>query len=129
MDSTIHFLVAQAQQNGAPAGGGIDPLGGMFIPMLIILGLMYFILMRPAQKQEKERKLKVYAIKRGDEVVFSGGILGTVVAIKEKTSGAPADGDEITVRTDGSNKLRVLRSSIYQVTPASVEAEAMEKSA
>ncbi len=133
--SWVAFLFAQAAPAGgggaAPAGGGggLDSMG-MFVPMIAMLALVWFLMIRPAQKQERERKKKIYSLKRGDEVVFAGGIMGTVVNIKEKTGGTAADADEVTVRTDGNNRLRVLRSSIYQITPATSETtEPSEKSA
>jgi preprotein translocase subunit YajC len=131
--SMMNLLLAQAGGGGAPAGGdggGVSGMGGFFIPMLAMLAFVYLLMIRPAQKQEKQRKQMIYTIKRGDDVIFCGGIMGTVVAIKEKVAGTPADGDEVVIRTDGNNKLRVQRSSIYQVTPASTEAaEVAEKSA
>jgi preprotein translocase subunit YajC len=131
--SLMNLLLAQgAGGGGAPAGGdgGLGGMGGFFIPMLAMLAFVYLLMIRPAQKQEKQRKQMIYTIKRGDDVVFCGGIMGTVIGIKEKTAGTATDGDEVTIRTDGNNKLRVLRSSIYQVTPTSTEAaEVAEKSA
>lgn len=110
-----------APAQGAPEGGGmaaLQPLIFFGIPLL----LAWFILLRPAQKQEKERKKAIYLIKRGDEVTFAGGILGTVAGIKEKVAGTPGDNDEITVKVLES-KLRVLRSSIYAIVPASEESK------
>lgn len=126
------FLVAQAAGGGAaPAGGGAEGagpaggLGGMLIPFAIMMLFMWLILLRPAQKQEKERKKAIYLLKKGDEVTFSGGILGTVQSIKEKTAGTAGDNDEIVVKTLEA-KLRILRSSIYSITPADAEAPAKE---
>jgi preprotein translocase subunit YajC len=121
----LHVILAQAggggAAGGAPAG---DPAAGM-TNMLVMFGipllLLYFLMLRPAQKQDRERKRQIYSIKRGDEVAFAGGLLGTVVGIKEKNPGVPADTDEITIRVDNNSKLRALRSSVYQITPAEVE--------
>jgi preprotein translocase subunit YajC len=113
---------AAAPAQGAPDGGG---LGGSLQPLIffgIPLALAWFILLRPAQKQEKERKKAIYQIKRGDDVTFAGGLLGTVAGIKEKNPGTPSDNDEITVKVIDS-KLRVLRSSIYAIVPASEESK------
>jgi preprotein translocase YajC subunit len=112
---------AAAPGPSAPEGGG---LAAYQFPILmgVTFFLMWFFLLRPAQKQEKERKKQIYFIKRGDDVTFAGGILGTVASIKEKTPGAPGDGDEITVKVLDS-KLRILRSSIYTITPASEESK------
>ena len=113
---------AAAPAPGAPEGGGGFASMQPLILMGVTLFLMWFILLRPAQKQEKERKKQIYFIKRGDDVTFAGGILGTVAGIKEKTPGTPGDGDEITVKVLDS-KLRILRSSIYAITPASEESK------
>jgi preprotein translocase subunit YajC len=117
-------LLAQAAGGAAPAGGGAadaGPMGGLQFPLLmcIMFFFAYFILIRPAQNQEKARKLAIMkGLKKGDDVTFAGGILGTVVSIKEKTAGTPSDNDEITVKTLES-KLRILRSSIYTIVPGS----------
>ncbi|HMP17668.1 MAG TPA: preprotein translocase subunit YajC, partial [Gemmatales bacterium] len=93
----LYCLWAQAAGGGAaPAGGGAagatDPMGGLQFPILmcIMFFFAYFILIRPAQKQEKERKQAILRnLKKGDEVTFSGGLIGTVVSIKEKNPGTP----------------------------------------
>jgi len=121
-------LFAQAAGGSAPAGGQGAPEGGGMAALqpLIFFGipllLAWFILLRPAQKQEKERKKAIYLIKKGDEVTFSGGILGSVLSIKEKTAGTASDNDEVTVKVIDT-KLRVLHSSIYAITPATDEAK------
>lgn len=110
-----------APAQGAPEQGGFGALQPLFffgIPLL----LAWFILLRPAQKQEKERKKAIYLLKKGDDVTFSGGILGTVAGIKEKTAGTAGDNDEITVKVLDT-KLRILRSSIYAISPASEDAK------
>ena len=52
-----------------------------FIPLILIFVIFYFFLIRPQQKKVKEHKLMVASIKRGDEVITSGGIVGTVERI------------------------------------------------
>ena len=54
---------------------------GQFIPLILIFVIFYFFLIRPQQKKVKEHKLMVGALKRGDEVVTSGGIVGRVERI------------------------------------------------
>ena len=51
---------------------------GQFIPLILIFVIFYFFLIRPQQKKAKEHKLMVAALKRGDEVVTSGGIVGKI---------------------------------------------------
>ena len=52
-----------------------------FIPLILIFVIFYFFLIRPQQKKVKEHKLMVSALKRGDEVITSGGIVGKIVRI------------------------------------------------
>jgi len=54
---------------------------GQFIPLILIFVIFYFFLIRPQQKRAKEHKLMVASLKRGDEVVTSGGIVGKVERI------------------------------------------------
>lgn len=121
-------MFAQAAGGTAPAGGAPEQGGGFagMQQMLIMFGipllLAYVILIRPAQKQDKERKKAIYQLKKGDEVTFSGGILGSVVSIKEKVAGTAGDNDEVTVKVLES-KLRILRSSIYAIVPAREESK------
>ena len=59
------------------SGSGI----GQFIPLILIFVIFYFFLIRPQQKKIKEHKIMVSALKRGDEVITSGGIIGKVERI------------------------------------------------
>lgn len=59
--------------DGSAAGG----LGGL-LPIILMFAVIYFIVLRPMSKQEKERKKRVEALKKGDEVVLQGGILGRI---------------------------------------------------
>ena len=56
---------------------------GQFIPLILIFVIFYFFLIRPQQKKVKEHKLMVDSLKRGDKVVTSGGIIGTVERVME----------------------------------------------
>ena len=55
--------------------------GAQFIPLILIFVIFYFFLIRPQQKKAKEHKLMVKALKRGDEVITSGGVIGKVERI------------------------------------------------
>lgn len=54
-----------------------------FLPLILMFGVFYFLLIRPQQKKEKDRKNMIQNLKKGDRVVTSGGILGTVVGVKD----------------------------------------------
>lgn len=78
-----------------------------FIPLILIFGIMYFLLIRPQQKKVKEHQAMVSALRRGDQVVTQGGIIGKVVKVKE-------DG-EIEVEIADGVKVRVVQSTIATV--------------
>jgi preprotein translocase subunit YajC len=78
-----------------------------FIPLILIFGIMYFLLIRPQQKKVKEHQAMVAALRRGDQVVTQGGIIGKVVKVKE-------DG-EIEVEIADGVKVRVIQSTIATV--------------
>ncbi len=60
-------------------------LGGMLVPMLIIFGIFYFMMIRPQQRKERERKKMIDELRSGQRVMFSGGIIGTVSEAREHT--------------------------------------------
>lgn len=95
---------AFAQAAGAPAGGAAA--FGSFIPLILVFVIMYFLMIRPQQKKMKEHRSMVEALKKGDEVVTSGGIIGKVVAVRD---------GEVEVEVSPGVKVRVVRSTINSV--------------
>lgn len=92
----FHVAQAQAQatttQTAAPGGAGDQPpvsaaMGAMgsWLPLILIFAIMYFIMIRPAQRKEKERKQEIMAMTAGARVLFGGGIIGTIVEVKDAT--------------------------------------------
>ena len=67
--------------NSQPAGGGM----GMMVPMLLILGIFYFMMIRPQQRKEKERRKMIEELRAGAKIVFAGGLMGTIQEATEKT--------------------------------------------
>lgn len=78
-----------------------------FVPLILIFGIMYFLLIRPQQQKVKEHKKMVESLRRGDQIVTQGGIIGKVVKVKDDT--------EAEVEVADGVKVRVVRSSIAQV--------------
>ncbi|PTX56482.1 protein translocase subunit yajC [Litoreibacter ponti] len=88
------------------AGGGGSTLA-QFIPLILIFAIMYFLLIRPQQKKLKEHAAMVEAVRRGDQIITQGGIVGKVVKVKE-------DG-EVEVEIADGVKVRVIKSTIATV--------------
>ncbi|MQQ06866.1 preprotein translocase subunit YajC [Epibacterium sp. SM1979] len=78
-----------------------------FVPLILIFAIMYFLLIRPQQKKMKEHQQMVQALRRGDQVVTQGGVIGKVSKVKE-------DG-ELEVEIAEGVKIRVVQSTIAQV--------------
>ena len=78
-----------------------------FIPLILIFAIMYFLLIRPQQKKVKEHQNMVAALRRGDQVVTQGGLIGKVTKVKEK--------NEIEVEVATGVKVRVVQNTIAQV--------------
>jgi preprotein translocase subunit YajC len=78
-----------------------------FIPLILIFAIMYFLLIRPQQKKVKEHQAMVAALRRGDQVVTQGGIIGKVARVKED--------QEIELEIAENVKVRVVRNTIAQV--------------
>src|ERR1700761_6163171 len=87
----------------APAGSGITML-----PLLLLIPLMYFVMIRPQQKRQKQWQQMLGGIKPGDKVTTAGGIRGTIISIKD-------DGIIIKVAPDGI-KMEVAKNAIASVT-------------
>ena len=79
---------------------------GQFIPLILIFVIFYFFLIRPQQKKVKEHKLMVENLKRGDKVVTSGGIVGTIERI--------IDNDKVEVSISENVNVEVIRSTGIQ---------------
>ena len=75
-----------------------------FIPLILIFVIFYFFLIRPQQKRVKDHKAMVQSLKRGDEIVTSGGILGTIDRVMED--------DRIEVVIGENVKVQIIRSTI-----------------
>ncbi|MEC9332362.1 MAG: preprotein translocase subunit YajC [Verrucomicrobiota bacterium] len=76
-----NIMFAQAPASAPAQSGGFE----MFLPMVFMIVIFYFLLIRPQTKREKERKKMVEALKSGDSVVTRGGIVGTVQSVKADT--------------------------------------------
>ncbi len=78
-----------------------------FIPLILIFAIMYLLLIRPQQKKLKDHQAMVAALRRGDQIVTQGGIIGKVSKVK--------DDNEIEVELAENVKVRVVKSTVAQV--------------
>lgn len=79
-----------------------------FVPLILIFAIMYFLLIRPQQKKVKEHQAMVSALRRGDQVVTQGGIIGKVSKVKEGDN-------ELELEIADGIKVRVVQSTIATV--------------
>ncbi|BBI99977.1 preprotein translocase subunit YajC [Ferrigenium kumadai] len=86
---------AYAQTAAAPQGGGIMD----FLPLIALIAVFYFLVLRPQSKRAKEHKAMVEALQRGDEIITVGGQVGTVSKVFEEYVGMQiAENVEVTVQ-------------------------------
>ena len=78
-----------------------------FVPLILIFAVMYFLLIRPQQKKVKEHQAMVGAVRRGDQVVTQGGLIGKVTKVKED--------NELEVEVADGVKVRVVQSTLADV--------------
>jgi preprotein translocase subunit YajC len=80
----LNSILLMAPSPGADAGGG-GSMMSMFIMIAFVIAIMYFFMIRPQQKRQKEHQAMIESIKKGDRVVTTSGIHGTVTELDDKT--------------------------------------------
>ena len=95
--------IAYAAEGVAEGTPQVNPLV-QFMPMILIFVIFYFLMIRPQQKKQKELQTMITQLKKGDKVVTTGGILGTVSSLQD---------DYVVLTVGGSDtKIEVLKSAI-----------------
>ena len=103
MDGLMTWIAMAAPgDQGGGAGGAL----GLFVPMLIIFGIFYFMLIRPQQRKEKDRRAMIESVETGARIVFSGGIIGTVANVKDNT---------LVVKIADNVKIEIARGAVNKV--------------
>ncbi len=104
---TISSILSLIQ--GQQPGGGLGALLVQLLPFILIFGVFYLLIIRPQQRRQRlaaqERDALLMALKAGDKVITSSGILGTIVAVREKE-------DIILLRIAQSVSIEIQRSAI-----------------
>ena len=98
----------------APSGNSFFAPLALYV---VIAAIFYFVLFRPQQQQRRKHEEAVRAVKRGDQVVTAGGIVGEVVHIREQTTGSPSADDHITIKS-AESRLVVERGKIAKLGTA-----------
>ena len=114
------LIWAMGSTVSSDAAGGTATGTGMsstLIMLVLMIGVFYFLLIRPQRKRDKEAKEMMAALKKGDKIVTIGGIRGTIAAVKETT---------VVVKVDSETRIEFNKSAISQVlnaAPAAAKAE------
>jgi preprotein translocase subunit YajC len=99
------FISPAFAQSPSPMG---DPFTGLLIPMLLMVLIFYFLVIRPQSQRAKQHREMIDRVRRGDTVVTSGGFIG-------KVSLVPDGSDEVDVDLSDTLKVRVLKSTLLDV--------------
>ena len=100
----MDFLIQNAYAQGAPTGGGFSPI----LIMVVFIALMYFMMIRPQQKRQKEHAALVAGLKVGNEILTNGGILGVITGISDHYA---------IVKVADNTEIKIQKSSIGSVVP------------
>jgi preprotein translocase subunit YajC len=106
-DSAVFISSAFAQAAPAAAPAGTDTLFSL-LPLVLMFVVLYFIMIRPQMKKQKEHKAMIEAIAKGDEVVIAGGLLGKVAKLGD---------NYLHVEVANGVELQVQRGAVVQVLP------------
>lgn len=108
------FLISEAYAQAAPAGGQA-PSFGFFVPLLLVFVIFYFLMIRPQQKQQKERLKMISEIKKGDAIITTAGIYGKVVGVADRI---------LTIEIADNVKVKMDREAIARLNETAPAVEA-----
>ncbi len=98
----MNLLLSVVLLQSGQGGGG---MGGLIVPMVLIFAVMYFLIFRPQAKKQKAQQAMIKALQKGDKVVTSGGIYGTIVGIKENEK-------KLLIEIAEKVKIKISRTSV-----------------
>ncbi len=105
------MFISEAFAQAAPAAAAAEsPFGGItgMLPIILMFVVLYFVMIRPQMKRQKEHKAMIDALAKGDEVVVAGGLLGRVSKMGDSF---------LTVEVANGVEIQVQRSAVVQVLP------------
>jgi preprotein translocase subunit YajC len=103
----ISQAIAQTAPAAAPAGDFASSLSGM-LPILLMFAVLYFVMIRPQMKRQKEHRAMIDALAKGDEVVSGGGLLGKVTKLGDTY---------VSIEVAPNTEVQIQRSAVVQVLP------------
>ena len=103
------MFITPAFAQGGPFGlsGDTNSMIMQFMPLILIVGIVYFLILRPQQRRLKQHQEMVKALRRGDSVVTNGGLVGKVTKV--------VDDDQVEVEISDGVRVRQMRSMISEV--------------
>ena len=117
--TNLLFLIAQEGGDGGGDQGSSGPGSYMLVIYIVLfVGIFYFLLIRPGQKQRKQHEQLVSGVSKGDEIMTAGGIYGIVTQVKD---------DYVTVEIAKKTEVKLSRNSIARIVTGSPEEESGEE--
>jgi preprotein translocase subunit YajC len=116
MNSFVLPLLLGASQGGE--GGGTGSMISTFIPFILIIGIFYFLIIRPQNKKQKETQKMLSAIKKGDKVVTIGGVHGVIQTVRDSS---------VVIKVDENTKIEFSRSAIASVVDGGAKPDKIEE--
>ena len=112
---SLDVMIAMAPPQG---GSGSDGLFSTLIMFMLIIGIFYFMILRPQQKRQKERQKLLESVKKGDKIVTAGGMYGVIAGIDEKT---------VLIQVADNVKIKFERGSIGSIVKEGEQATPEKK--
>jgi preprotein translocase subunit YajC len=103
--NNVFSIILQCAGQQGQDGGGMDILGSM-LPFLLIILVFYFLILRPQQKRQKDKRKLLESVKKGDKVITAGGLHGQVEGIEDLT---------VLVKISDNVKVKLEKSSITNI--------------
>src|SRR4051795_13408118 len=101
------MFISPAFAQGSMFGGGSDNMLVSLLPFILIFVIMYFLILRPQQKRQKQHQDMVKNVRRGDTVITSGGLIGKVIKV--------IDDEQIEIELSDDVRVRQMRSMVADV--------------
>lgn len=111
----FELITTAFAQAAEPASKGNAPIWPM---MIALFAIFYFFIIRPQSKKQKETQAMLATVEKGARVITIGGIIGTIVSIKQADKEKKSDDDIIVLKVGDNTKIEMIRSSISKVVSA-----------